>query len=542
MSLQSAFAFFPAGPSDLFSPPPASPDTVFISSDYTLDGEDSLVIDGSPGLKVQVRQGANVHVQLDGTVDVSSALGDVTGLVTTRSLQGQATITVNNAFQAHAFGQGDDATGLELLGEFDRLTSNSSINVISDGGSATGVAIAGDSAVFNNFGALSARALDEATGVAAAPGAQTVNYGSITVAAQHQALGFFGVTPAPTNYFVNLGAVQVTAVGGAAHGGDPAIAAGAAIFGGGFGNAGEIHVSAHGVAIGVELLQMSNASNGFGGVIEAHASGADAEAIGVLMGSPYGPSAAFVNQGLVRADMAISTSYPGFGGSEIAGFDAVENYGKIVGDISLGAGDDSVLNGGLGGQGWIKGDVLLGDGDDVFDSRGGKIDGAVWGGLDDDHLRGSGGADVLHGDDAAGLDGGADQLIGLKGADTLDGGLGQDTINGGLGADQLTGGGDADVFVYNRAADSTASATDIITDLDGFDSIDLHRIDADTGAGGDQAFHLVSSFTGQAGELTVEYNAGLGQTVISGDVDGDAAADLVIFVVGDHHDFTNFLL
>jgi Ca2+-binding RTX toxin-like protein len=380
-----------------------------------------------------------------------------------------------------------------------------------------------------------------ARGVVAAPGAQTVNYGSIHVAAGHDALGFYGVTPAIDNYFVNLGTLDVAALGAPAH--DVVnIAGGAAMFGGVFANAGEIHVSAHGVAIGVELLEMSTASNDIGGVIEAHASGPDAQAIGVLMGSPYGPSAAFVNQGLVRADVAITTFYGGFGG-EIPGDDAVGNYGKIVGDISLGAGDDSVRNGGGGIQGSIRGDVLLGDGNDRFDSQDGKIDGAVWGGLDDDQLRGSKGADVLHGDDAAGLDGGADLLIGLKGADTLDGGIGQDTLNGGLGGDLLTGGGDndADVFVYNRAADSALGGIDIITDLDNADTIDLHRIDADTGTGGDQAFHLVSSFTGQAGELVV-YDAGGGYTGIAGDIDGDASSDFLVFVAGDHTDFTNFVL
>ena len=70
----------------------------------------------------------------------------------------------------------------------------------------------------------------------------------------------------------------------------------------------------------------------------------------------------------------------------------------------------------------------------------------------------------------------------------------------------------------------------------------LAAIDADTGAAGDQAFHLVGAFSGAAGELVVVYNAASGRTLIQGDVDGDGQADLSIAVQGDHHDFTNFAL
>jgi hypothetical protein len=59
--------------------------------------------------------------------------------------------------------------------------------------------------------------------------------------------------------------------------------------------------------------------------------------------------------------------------------------------------------------------------------------------------------------------------------------------------------------------------------------------------GGNDAIHIMSSFSGAAGELTVAY-AGSDLTLVSGDVDEDGNADLVIAIAGDHHDFTGFVL
>jgi serralysin len=55
------------------------------------------------------------------------------------------------------------------------------------------------------------------------------------------------------------------------------------------------------------------------------------------------------------------------------------------------------------------------------------------------------------------------------------------------------------------------------------------------------AFHLVGSFTGAAGEATLTYDAGSGLTTLAIDADGDARADSVINMTGDHTDFTNFV-
>ena len=119
--------------------------------------------------------------------------------------------------------------------------------------------------------------------------------------------------------------------------------------------------------------------------------------------------------------------------------------------------------------------------------------------------------------------------------DTITGGQGNDIIQGNAGADSLVGSGGADLFVYAATSDLTASALDHILDFDtGSERIDLTRIDANTTAAGDQAFHWIGAaeFTGagasSAGELRA-YDQN-GTWFVEGDVNGDGVADLVISV------------
>lgn len=145
--------------------------------------------------------------------------------------------------------------------------------------------------------------------------------------------------------------------------------------------------------------------------------------------------------------------------------------------------------------------------------------------------------------------GGNDTMRGLSGDDTLYGGSGDDTIRGnggadvlqgGGGADDLFGGNDADTFVYLSTADSHTGHVDTITGLANEDTIDLSAIDADPIDSGHQHFTIVASFDGTPSELVLSYDAAHHRTAIRGYTDSDAKADLVIYVDGDHHDFTNF--
>jgi Ca2+-binding RTX toxin-like protein len=179
-----------------------------------------------------------------------------------------------------------------------------------------------------------------------------------------------------------------------------------------------------------------------------------------------------------------------------------------------------------------------------------------WG---NDRLRGVDGDDALYGDGLVNGDGSFDPTGGVfpffidyrGGAylDTLIGSRGDDLLNGGFGADVLQGGPGTDTYEYLHWSDSTFNfGTDRITGLQNRDVIDLSAIDAtddfdDTTADtSDDAFVLVDSFSGTAGELTISFDSVNGISLIKGDLDGDANADLLIEVNGDVRDYDNFVL
>jgi hypothetical protein len=150
----------------------------------------------------------------------------------------------------------------------------------------------------------------------------------------------------------------------------------------------------------------------------------------------------------------------------------------------------------------------------------------------DDTLDGGGDNDTLTGGD------GNDTLAGGDGIDKLVGGAGSDTLIGGAGRDVLNGGADADTFRYLSTADTGTggSTRDRIADFAaGIDTIDLAAIDADAvGGGADDAFSFIgaATFSGKAGELRA---SALGaNTLVTGDVNGDAVADFHILLTGTH--------
>ena len=120
----------------------------------------------------------------------------------------------------------------------------------------------------------------------------------------------------------------------------------------------------------------------------------------------------------------------------------------------------------------------------------------------------------------------ANTILGNGAANILTGAGGRDILKGGDGADR---------FVYKALSDSTVAAggRDIIQDFTHAqgDRIDLSAIDAVTG-GTNQAFTFIgtTAFTHHAGEL--RYALSGGDTIVSGDVNGDGVADFSILLTG----------
>lgn len=198
---------------------------------------------------------------------------------------------------------------------------------------------------------------------------------------------------------------------------------------------------------------------------------------------------------------------------------------------------------GLGGDDTLIGfrgnDRLLG-GDDQDTLLGGTGSDVLVGGDDGDQLVGGGGNDRLNGGRdndvlAGGID--RDSLVGGLGNDRLSGGEGADTLLGGSGLDVLIGGAGADTFVFTALNQSTVAAggRDFIQ---GFrsgqnDLIKLEAIDAIAGGATNQDFTFIGQqdFSGDAGEL--RYQQAGGNTLISGDVNGNGEADFSILLEGN---------
>ena len=128
-----------------------------------------------------------------------------------------------------------------------------------------------------------------------------------------------------------------------------------------------------------------------------------------------------------------------------------------------------------------------------------------------------------------------DIAVGGTGKDFLYGGTGSDVLTGGLGADVLDGGLDGtlgrDRFVFKSEQDSGLGAeADVIMSFQhGIDIIDLDQVNAERGStGAEFTFIGQKAFTGIAGQLRFYFDGG--QTIIEGDTDGDASANLQIIL------------
>jgi Ca2+-binding RTX toxin-like protein len=159
---------------------------------------------------------------------------------------------------------------------------------------------------------------------------------------------------------------------------------------------------------------------------------------------------------------------------------------------------------------------------------GGRFNDTLSGGDGNDRLAGNRGADILFGGS------GRDLLVGNAGADILFGGAEGDRLTGGGGKDILRGGTGRDLFILTQASDSSVGAgRDRIREFTrGEDRIDLRLLDADPDSGGNQAFLFRNNqgFSGEGGE--VRFSRLNGDTYVTGDVDGDRAADFQVQLDG----------
>lgn len=163
------------------------------------------------------------------------------------------------------------------------------------------------------------------------------------------------------------------------------------------------------------------------------------------------------------------------------------SFGKIIGDISGGNGETSIVN-----RGVIKGDIALGDGVDRIDTRKGTIEGLVDGGDGGDtFLVSSQTINIVEQESGTGMDNvrstvtftladnletltllgkkdidgtgnsGGNTLRGNSGDNVLRGLHGDDSLDGGKGNDLLIGGTGADVFEFDLKA-----GKDVIKDFE----------------------------------------------------------------------------
>jgi Ca2+-binding RTX toxin-like protein len=129
---------------------------------------------------------------------------------------------------------------------------------------------------------------------------------------------------------------------------------------------------------------------------------------------------------------------------------------------------------------------------------------------------------------------GVNILNGTAQADVINGLAGNDLLIGNGGFDTLIGGAGSDTFRFNANVaeiGNTLGSTDVIWDfLTASDRIDLSRIDANTGAGGNQAFTFVggAAFSGAAGELRYVVDPATGVGQLQGNVNADTVPDFII--------------
>ena len=130
---------------------------------------------------------------------------------------------------------------------------------------------------------------------------------------------------------------------------------------------------------------------------------------------------------------------------------------------------------------------------------------------------------------------GDNTLTGRGGNDQINGNDGEDVLIGNTGRDTLVGGAGDDTFVYSSVSESRTGSVnrDVINGFDHEeDVIDLAAVDAISATAGDDAFVFIGAarFSGTAGEMRTQGLGGPNAVLVEMDVNGDAVADMQIFV------------
>lgn len=363
---------------------------------------------------------------------------------------------------------GTSTTFLEDLGYYVALgTLTNNGTVIVDGGPdnsniATGVSMGGQPAdytpnVFLNSLTGTVRVINDGTaGAFGTRGNQNiVNHGLIEAQSDHDATG---VHARSTNWRLDNTGVIAAYAGGLAMGvtlpNEPILTSAphiAEIFAN---NSGEI-LAYGGTAIGYYsalnttltnsgLIEAHGVDGAIGLILDANGSFTNSGTIRAIADNPAALSIAFtafnvetrfargngvqtyVNSGRIEGDIAIYIADDA-GVFMQRSIEHVINTGTIVGAVILGSGEDEVRNAGV-----IAGNIDLGAERDIYDGTGGRVDGGVFGGFDNDRLTGGSQEDILFGED------GADAILGGDGDDYIDGGRGNDALDGGAGIDTLS--------------------------------------------------------------------------------------------------------
>ncbi|MBU6210022.1 MAG: M10 family metallopeptidase C-terminal domain-containing protein, partial [Planctomycetes bacterium] len=207
----------------------------------------------------------------------------------------------------------------------------------------------------------------------------------------------------------------------------------------------------------------------------------------------------------------------------LTGTAAINGTGNALANVLTGNSAANTLDGAGGNDVFI---ALNGDGNDRF------IGGAGTDTIDFSQVTTAVAISLVDGR-ATGTQSGSDRIETIE---NIIGSMAGDHITAGTGVNVLTGGGGNDVFAWRTTgAAGNGTTRDIITDfMKGADRIDLSGIDANTRVVGDQAFTLLNlpgaAFTNTPGQLRYAYEAG--NTIISGDVNGDGIADFQIQLTG----------